>query len=819
MSKPGTTPAFPTPGSGRRILVADDDPERLSVIRERLQREGFSVIGAQDGLEALDRAREEIPDAIVLNLLLRRIDGLRVCEILKSNPATTNIPVLLTAGVHVDADEGMRALAAGADRFVSDLGPLSTGSGRELAAGQDLVQAVRSLLGAEPEFEQRPILLAIDDDPDNRAFLSKAVAKQGFEVVTAPNSAQGRRQLAARRPALIFLDVQMPEESGLTLLPQMLRDFPESVVVMMTAYGSEQVAAEALRGGADDYIAKPIDLQRLRELLERNLEKQRLRQERQSLLARLKESNRYLMRQHAALRLADEEILQVNRQLEQSNRYKSEFLANMSHELRTPLNAILGFSEILLDPTMGLTGGERTEFLRNIHSSGQHLLGLINDILDLAKIEAGKMELKTEELQVGDVLQEVTAILEPMARQQGLQLTTLGVTEAGVIKADRSKFKQVLYNLLSNAVKFTPAPGHITLTVKDAPEQLMISVHDTGIGIKPEDLPKLFREFEQIDGSYTRRYQGTGLGLALCRRFVQMHGGRIWAESQFGKGSAFTFTIPRESRGSAAAPPPVEESQTVETMELPLALVIEDDPASSQRMTAEIQGVGFRVAHARDGDEAVRKAMEILPDLLVMETVLPAKDGWQVLQELRGRAATADVPVLVCSVTRNQALMDQFGVLGYVAKPWATKTMQDELRRIGQGIKRRRDRVRILLVHRDRRALAPLATALVEEGFEVFRAPGLQEALEKARAAAPDVVLLAPAEPEWVLGLRGLPGQPALIAAGELSPRVPATAWSGVIPSGLSEPDAVLRAIKGLDIVQRRRRTGRDRRQGFDRRR
>jgi hypothetical protein len=170
-------------------------------------------------------------------------------------------------------------------------------------------------------------------------------------------------------------------------------------------------------------------------------------------------------------------------------------------------------------------------------------------------------------------------------------------------------------------------------------------------------------------------------------------------------------------------------------------------------------------------------------------------------------------------VTKNQALMDKFGVAGYVAKPWATKTMQDELRRIGQGIKRRRDRVRVLVVHRERRALAPLAAALVEEGFEVFRAPGLQEALEKARAAAPDVVVLAPAEPEWVLGLRGLPGQPALVAVGEVSPRVPATAWSAVIPSGLSQPDAVLRAIKGLDIVQRRRRTGRDRRQGFDRRR
>jgi CheY-like chemotaxis protein len=225
------------------------------------------------------------------------------------------------------------------------------------------------------------------------------------------------------------------------------------------------------------------------------------------------------------------------------------------------------------------------------------------------------------------------------------------------------------------------------------------------------------------------------------------------------------------------------------------------------------------VAHAADGEEAVRKAMEILPDLVVMETVLPAKDGWQVLQELRGRAATADVPVLVCSVTKNQALMDQFGVSGYVAKPWATKTMQDELRRIGQSIKRRRDRLRVLLVHRDRRALAPLAAALVEEGFEVFRAPGLQEALEKARAAAPDVVALAPPEAEWVLGLRGLPAQPALLALGEVSPRVPATAWSAVIPSGLDQPDAVLHAIKGLDIVQRRRRTGRDRRQGFDRRR
>src|SRR5207247_4847977 len=181
--------------------------------------------------------------------------------------------------------------------------------------------------------------------------------------------------------------------------------------------------------------------------------------------------------------------------------------------------------------------------------------------------------------------------------------------------------KQVLYNLLSNAVKFTPPPGRITLTVQDSRDQLTVSVRDTGIGMKPEDLPKLFREFEQIDGSYTRRYQGTGLGLARCRRFVQMHGGRIWAESQFGKGSTFTFTIPRDLRPVAELPAD-EALQPVETMELPLALVVEDDPASSQRMTAEIQGVGFRVAHAQDGDEAVRTERANLPVLVVIAAVL-----------------------------------------------------------------------------------------------------------------------------------------------------------------------------------------------------
>jgi signal transduction histidine kinase len=789
------------PAIPRRVLVAEDDPERLEAIEDRLHAAGFTVIPAQDGLEALDRAREDHPDAVVLNMLLRQIDGLRVCEILKANPATTNIPVVLVAGIYAGADEGQRALAAGADRFLAELGPLTSGDGHDLGSGQDLVQA---------------LVLVIDDDPDNRAFLMKAVSRQGFETVTASGMAQAQRLLDGRQPALVFLDVQMPGESGLALLPQFQRDFPESVTVMMTAFGSEQVAADALRGGADDYIGKPIELPRLRELLERNLEKQRLRAERMALLRRLKESNRYLVRQHAALRRADQEIMQVNRQLEQSNRFKSEFLANMSHELRTPLNAILGFSEILLDASMELSAGERVEFLRNIRSSGQHLLNLINDILDLAKIEAGKMDLHPEEMSVLDAIHEVTSILEPMARQQGLRLVGTGLAPVGAIRADKSKFKQVLYNLLSNAIKFTPPPGTITLEVRDELEQVSVSVSDTGIGIKEEDLPKLFREFQQLDGSYTRRYEGTGLGLALCRRFVEMHGGRIWVQSQPGRGSTFTFTLPRQAK--LPQDPAPEAPTPPELMDRPLVLVVEDDPLTSQRLTSEIQAAGFQVAHARDGEEALRKAIEILPDLITIETVLPRKDGWEVLQELRRRAATSDIPVLICSVTENQGLAAKLGVTEYVAKPWATKTLQEALQRLAQRVTRRRDRVRLLILHQDRKAIAGIVAGLVEEGFEVFRADSVEEAKAKAEAAPPDALVLAPPHPDWVRFVAGIEPQPVLLAVGQFGPEVPAMDWAAVIPDGFSDPRLVLHAVKGLEIVQQRRRSGRERRQGTDRR-
>ncbi|MFN3531812.1 MAG: ammonium transporter [Candidatus Brocadia sp.] len=239
-----------------------------------------------------------------------------------------------------------------------------------------------------------------------------------------------------------------------------------------------------------------------------------------------------------------EELQKANIALEKANRLKSEFLATMSHELRTPLNAIIGFAEVLRDEITGTLNAEQKEFVCDIHSSGQHLLNMINSILDLSKIEAGKLELLYEEFPVEDAINEVLNAIVGFSNKKGISIHTHVHEDIPHLTADKVKFKQIMFNLLSNAVKFTPENGRITINAKHLNQDVQIAVSDTGIGIKPEDMDKLFEPFRQVDGSYARRYEGTGLGLALTKRLVELHGGRIWVKSEYGKGSTFTFTLP-----------------------------------------------------------------------------------------------------------------------------------------------------------------------------------------------------------------------------------------------------------------------------------
>lgn len=239
-----------------------------------------------------------------------------------------------------------------------------------------------------------------------------------------------------------------------------------------------------------------------------------------------------------------EELQRANIALEKANRLKSEFLATMSHELRTPLNAIIGFAEVLRDEVSGSLNADQKEFVGDIHSSGQHLLNMINSILDLSKIEAGKLELQYEEFPVEEAINEVLNTIIGSSRKKGIRVRTHIQEDIPPITADKVKFKQIMFNLLSNAVKFTPDNGRIVITAKLINQQIQIAVSDTGIGIKTEDMDKLFEAFRQVDGSYARRYEGTGLGLTLTKRLVELHGGKIWVKSEYGKGSTFTFTLP-----------------------------------------------------------------------------------------------------------------------------------------------------------------------------------------------------------------------------------------------------------------------------------
>jgi len=238
------------------------------------------------------------------------------------------------------------------------------------------------------------------------------------------------------------------------------------------------------------------------------------------------------------------EIQDKSRQLETANKHKSEFLANMSHELRTPLNAIIGFSEVLLERLFGELNAKQDDYLKDIHASGKHLLQLINDILDLSKVEAGRMELDLATFDVPAAIANAMTLIRERAQRHNIALTLDADPQLGEIAADERKFKQILLNLLTNAVKFTPDGGEVRVTAQRSPDELVVAVHDTGIGIAPEDQQAVFEEFRQVGRSYTNKQEGTGLGLTLTRKFVELHGGRIWLESEPGKGSTFTFTIP-----------------------------------------------------------------------------------------------------------------------------------------------------------------------------------------------------------------------------------------------------------------------------------
>jgi signal transduction histidine kinase/CheY-like chemotaxis protein len=373
---------------------------------------------------------------------------------------------------------------------------------------------------------------------------------------------------------------------------------------------------------------------------------------------------------------------------EAANASKSRFLANMSHELRTPLNAIIGYSDLLIEEAEDLDALDLVPDLEKIRSSGKHLLGLINDVLDLSKIEAGKMEISLETFEVGEVVAAAAAMVRPLVEKNGNRLQVSVSGNAGAMHADLTRVRQILLNLLSNASKFT-SDGTVELTVardeQRGREWVVFTVRDTGIGMTPEQISRLFQPFTQADPSTTRKYGGTGLGLSISQRLSRLMEGTISVVSEPGMGSIFTVRLPadvaepklqrqtgiyRVSRPSV--PTPVAGSGTV--------LLIDDDATSRELVERILAKDGVRMLHASSGQEGLRLANEQRPDAILLDVILPDQDGWAVLAAITTRLELAGVPVIVTSAAEEQGLATTLGATAYLTKPVGQEQLRTAIR-------------------------------------------------------------------------------------------------------------------------------------------
>ena len=433
------------------------------------------------------------------------------------------------------------------------------------------------------------------------------------------------------------------------------------------------------------------------------------------------------------IRQLAQELADANLRTQDANKLKSQFLANMSHELRTPMNSIIGFSEILRERLDGKIEPKQLGFLDHIHASGTHLLGLINDVLDLSKIEAGKMEIYPELFSVAPVIDSVCQVMRGMTKTQPNFVIEVspGLPQ---IESDPAKFKQVLFNLLSNAVKFSPPGAPITIRAWLSDEEINVSVRDEGIGIAPVHHEVIFEEFRQVDGTTRREFGGTGLGLALVKKFVELQGGRVAVESGVGKGSTFRVTLPLRSRAAVSARPPEPAMPSSSRV-----LVVEDDAHAYALIASALRSAGFVPIHARHGEEALRLAKEMLPAAITLDLVLPGIDGWEVLKRLKSDSTTRQLPVVVISVADNRDLGLALGADDYFVKPVDRARLLDRLREVtsrGSGSKR------LLVIDDDAAVHALLDAELSTLGYEIEKSYSGEDGLRVATQSSPDVIIL-----------------------------------------------------------------------------
>lgn len=384
-------------------------------------------------------------------------------------------------------------------------------------------------------------ILIVDDDDQLCMTLSDIFQEMGYNIAIASNGQEVKKRAEQTAFNIALIDIKLPDTDGITLMKELKIKYPDIMCIIITGHASLQNSINALKEGANSYFLKPININELIRDMNHQLEKQFLKRKLRNFNQKLEQQVKIKTKELNDA-LEQEKLYKI--QLLKSSQFKSEFMASMSHELRTPLTSIIGFTDVILERIGGEINEEQEKYLTNVKSSALHLLDLINDVLDISKIESGKMEVHIEDVNLSMVINQVDIMVKLMYKKKNLKIEIMEIDKKKVIQIDRKKFMEILYNLLCNAIKYT-REGGIKLEILENEDDWIFNIIDTGIGIAKEDYDIVFKEFKRVKTEYTYSIEGTGLGLPLTKKLIELHGGNIFFTSELGKGSTFTFTLPK----------------------------------------------------------------------------------------------------------------------------------------------------------------------------------------------------------------------------------------------------------------------------------
>ncbi|MBM2839573.1 MAG: hypothetical protein HW412_101 [Bacteroidetes bacterium] len=456
------------------------------------------------------------------------------------------------------------------------------------------------------------------------------------------------------------------------------------------------------------------------------------------------------------LRMKNVELeTQTQKALDASDTLK-KFLATFSHELRSPLNSIIGFSELLTTQFSDLPAESIQEFMKNINMSGRHLQQIINDILDLSKIEAGRMELHIASYPMSYFKESIERVLASDIVGKAVQLELAFSPEFDDIVVDQTRFKQILINLVSNAIKFSNRGAKVVVRSERVGNDIQFTVQDSGVGMRPEEVAGLFKPFKQAASGKEMNRQGIGLGLTIAKKLVELHGGSIWIESEWGKGTVVSFKIPmiidatseQVLHAGMLLDALQRENKPLDPNEKPLALIIEDAPQASELLRMHIESAGYRVEIARDGAQAVDMAKRLHPSVITLDLMLPVKDGWQVMKELKRHPLCKHIPIIIVSIIDEKNLGFSLGAVDYFVKPVNKEDLLQALDRVHLVPRQNNRRPSVLVIDDDRAATDLIQIILENEGYQVLKALQGKDGVEIAARERPDLIILDLIMPE-----------------------------------------------------------------------